>query len=180
MKKYTVSQLLSLLGMPVLTAVLGLILLVNPDSAVSLVGKLLGWVCVIGALAFAFGGSGRRNVVGGIVLGALGVWMLCNPLFLAKILSRVLGVFLLLRGIQDGRLHWQGKLVLTPGLILAAAAALIGFVLVLMPLSTSRVFFRIIGIILICVGAAEGIDRLRGRKLLDGGEDPNIIDVEKL
>ena len=180
MKKYTVSQWLSLLGMPVLTAVLGLILLVNPDIAVSLVGKILGWVCVIGALAFAFGGSGRRNVAGGILLGALGVWMLCNPLFLAKILSRVLGVFLLLRGIQDGRAHWSGQLRLTPGLVFAAATTLIGVVLILVPLATSRLVFSFIGIILICVGAAEGFDRMKGRKLLDGGEDPNIIDVEKL
>ena len=30
------------------------------------------------------------------------------------------------------------------------------------------------------VGIAEGIDRIRGRKLLNEGGDPNIIDVEKL
>ena len=49
-----------------------------------------------------------------------------------------------------------------------------------LPLASSRMFFHVIGIILICLGVAQGADNLRGRKLLDEGDDPNIIDVEKL
>ena len=32
----------------------------------------------------------------------------------------------------------------------------------------------------LCAGIAQGWDNLRGRKLLDEGQDPNIIDVEKV
>lgn len=182
MKKYTVPELINLLGMPALTVVLGAVLLFSPDTASALAGKLLGWACVLGALAFAFGGSGRRNVIGGICVGILGVWMLSNPLFLAKILGRVLGLFLLLRGLRECKLHLprNGKFTLTAGLILPGIAALTGLVLILSPLATSRMLFSVIGIILICLGIAEGYDRLKGRKRLESTGDPDIIDVEKV
>lgn len=182
MKKHDTFQLLNLLAMPVITAALGLILVLSPDTASALVGKILGWVCVLGALACAFGGSGRRNTAWAIGFGIAGVWMLANPLMLSRILGRVLGLFLLLRGIRELRLHLPaGKgAPLTPGLIMAAVIALVGLVLVCMPLATSRMIFRIIGVVMICIGAAEGIDRLKFRKQLDEGSDPNIIDVEKL
>jgi uncharacterized membrane protein HdeD (DUF308 family) len=186
MKKYTVPQLITLLGMPALTVVLGLILLVNPDIASVLIGKVLGWACVLGALVFAFrsrSGNNRPAVAGSVILGALGVWMLTNPLFLAGIMGRVLGFYLLLRGLQDGRMDLKmnsGKVIISTSLILAAVMALIGLVLILVPLATSRMVFSIIGILMICVGIAECADRIRGRKLLDEGSDPNIIDVEKL
>ncbi len=186
MKKYTIPQLISLLGMPALTIVLGLVLLVSPDTASALIGEILGWSSVLGALAFAFGarsGKNRRAVVGGILLGVLGVWMLMNPLFLASIVGRVLGIYLLLRGLGNlraNRKNQGGTLRFTPGLVLAAAIALIGLVLILVPLATSRLVFSVIGIVMICVGIAEGVDRIRGRKELDEGDDPNIIDVEKL
>ena len=186
MKKYTIPQLISLLGMPALTVLLGLVLLFSPDTASALIGKILGWSSVLGALVFAFGarsGKDRRAVVGGILLGAVGVWMLMNPLFLASFMGRLLGIFLLLRGLGNLRMNRKtqgGKLLLTPGLVLSGAITLMGLVLILMPLATSRLVFSVVGIVLICVGAAEAIDRLKGRKALDEGDDPNIIDVEKL
>lgn len=183
MKKYTIPELLNLLGMPVLTVVLGAILLFSPDTASALVGKILAWLCILGALAFAFGArsGGRRNALGGILLGILGVWMLMNPLVLARFMGRVLGLFLLLRGIREVRSHLNGgNIVLTPGLLIPAAVALTGLVLVLVPLATTRLVFSVIGIIMICMGIAEGYDRLKGRRQLESGGDPNIIDVEKL
>lgn len=189
MKKHSPAQLFNMLAMPALTVILGLILLLNPDSASALVGKILAWVTILAAVALGagsiFGKSAHRNkrTIAAVICGAVGLWMLMKPLFLTKIIGRVLGLYLLLRGLQDGRSHFQlnsGKIVFAPGLVLAAVTALIGLVLILVPLATSRVLFSVIGIVMICVGAAEGIDRLKGPKLLDEGEDPNIIDVEKV
>lgn len=189
MKKFSPAQLMNMLAMPVLTVILGLILLLSPDSAAALVGKVLAWVTILAAVALGAGSifgsaSARsRNTVAAVVCGAVGVWMLMNPLLLAGIIGRVLGLYLLLRGLQDGRAHFRlssGKPVFTPGLALAAVTAVIGLVLILVPLATSRVLFSVIGIVMICVGVAEGIDRIRGRNLLDEGSDPNIIDVEKV
>ena len=189
MRKFSPTQLMNMLAVPVLTVILGLILLLSPDTASALVGKVLAWATVLAALALGagsvFGGADLRSgrTVAAVACGAVGIWMLMNPLFLAKIIGRILGLYLLLRGLQDGRAHFRlrgGRPVFTHGLVLAAVTSVIGLVLILVPLATSQVLFSVIGIVMICVGAAEGIDRLRGRKLLDEGSDPNIIDVEKI
>lgn len=188
MKKYTPSQLISLLAAPVLLVVLGLVLLFSPDTASALVGKLLAWVCILAALALGagafFGIPARRSnrILWAVICLAAGVWMLKNPLTIAKFLGRVLGLTLVLLGARSttDNIRYQGNQpILSRGLILGVVTMLAGAVLVLLPLASSRMFFHIVGIGLICIGIAQGADNLRGRKLLDDG-DSSIIDVEKL
>lgn len=189
MKKYSPVQLLRMLAVPVATVLLGLILLFSPDTASALVGKILAWCCILAALALGAGAvlgvSAQRShrVTWAVICFAAGVWMLLNPLVVAKFLGRVLGIALMIRGGQSAveNIRYQGgKLVFSRGLLIAAVTVAIGMVLVVLPLASSRMLFSVLGIILICVGVAEGFDRLRGPKLLDEGQNPNIIDVEKL
>lgn len=189
MKKYTPAQLVRMLLVPALTVLLGLVLLFSPDTASALVGKLLAWCCILAALGFGagafFGSAAQRNrrILWAVICFAAGLWMLLNPLVIAKVLGRLLGLGLMIRGGQalaedvqkNGR-----RFVPSPALMLAVVTAAVGLVLVLLPLASSRMLFSILGIILICVGIAQGIDNIRGRNLLDEGDDPNIIDVEKL
>ena len=189
MKKYTPVQLIRMLGAPVATVLLGLVLLFSPDTASALAGKLLAWCCILSALALGagvfFGAPGKRNnrMIWAVICFAAGVWLLRNPLTVAKFLGRVLGIALMIRGGQSAadNIRYKGKkLQLSSGLILGGVTLVIGALLVILPLASSRLFFNVIGIILICLGIAQGADNLRGRKLLDEGDDPNIIDVEKL
>lgn len=189
MKKYTPAQLFRLLAAPVLTVLLGLILLFSPDTASALVGRVLGWCFILAAAALGAGGflgaSHQRSsrITWAVICLAAGVWMLLNPLTVAKFLSRVLGLTLMIRGGQSigSNLQYHGrKFVVSSGLVIAAVTALVGLVLTLLPMASSRMLFSALGIILICIGVAEGFDRIRGRNLLDEGSDPNIIDVEKL
>ena len=189
MKKYTFSQILSLLGMPVLTIVLGLILLFSPDTASALVGQILAWSAILAGIALGagifFGSPDQRNrrMVWTVICLSGGIWILNNPLTVARFLGRVLGITLMIRGSQstlDNIRCRNQKLCVSRGLILGAVTLLIGIVLTVLPLATSRMFFNVIGIVLICLGTAEVIDRIRGRKQLEEGNDPNIIDVEKL
>lgn len=186
MKKYNFSQLLNLLGMPALLIVLGLILLFSPDTASALVGRLLAWAGILAGVAFlvsAFSGDpARKNerIIFAVVCFAGGMWMLMNPLFLAKFIGRVLGLFLMIRGGQDIREKLQynhGKVRVTPGLIIAGITALMGLVLMVLPMTSSRLLFAFVGIVMICAGAAEAYDRIKGPRLLDEGDDPNIIDA---
>ena len=189
MKKEDILAYVRLLAVPVLTVLLGLILLFSPDTASALVGKILGWVFVlagagVGAGVF-LGEKTRQNnrIVWAVIFLVLGIWILREPLMLAKILGRVLGLTLMILGgrkISRELQYKDGKVVFSSGLIAAGATALIGLVLVMLPLTTSRLVFTVVGVVLIGVGIAEGIDRIRGRKLLNEGGDPNIIDVEKL
>ena len=189
MKKYTPVQLIRMLGASAATVILGLVLLFSPDTASALAGKLLAWFAILAGLALGagvfFGGSGQRNnrILWAVICLSGGVWLLMNPLTVAKFLGRVLGITLMIRGGQSAmdNLRYQGKKpVISPGLILGAVTLLIGMVLTVLPLASSRMFFNIIGIVLICLGVAQGADKLRTRKLLEEGDDPNIIDVEKL
>lgn len=171
---------LRLLAGPALTVVLGLILLLSPDSASALVGKILGWVAVLTALAEAFGG-GKGSAVKAVIFGIIGVLILRDPLYVAKFLGRVLGLALFMWGFGGiYRARRVGPLSLTPGTVLSGAVALIGLVLFFVPMATSRLVLSVIGILIIGIGVAEGYDRLREKKQLEEGSDPNIIDVEKL
>jgi uncharacterized membrane protein HdeD (DUF308 family) len=189
MKKFTPSQLFSMLAVPAVTILLGLVLLFTPDTASALIGQLLAWCCLLSAAVLGagvfFGAPARRSrrIAWTVISAAAGAWMLFNPLTVAKFLGRVLGIALMIRGAQSvaDNLHYSGKqLQITRGLVLAAVTLIAGAVLAVLPLASSRLLFNIIGIVLICVGTAQAVDRIRGRKLLDGGDDPNIIDVEKL
>lgn len=189
MKKFDIPKLINLYAAPVLTIILGLVLLFNPDSASELAAKLLAWALIIIGAGFGFAAgfgeaSHRTNhILWAAVFLIAGFWLLRNPLALAKVIGRVLGLVLMIQGARD--IHMQlrfhsGRIVLSAGLLFSAATVLVGLVLLLLPMSTSRIFFTICGIVLICVGAAELIDRYRTKGYLNDGGDSDIIDVDKL
>lgn len=174
------TKMLRLLAGPALTVFLGLVLLLSPDSASALVGKILGWVAIFIALAEAFG-EGKQSPLKGIFFGIIGVLILRDPLYVAKFLGRVLGLALFawgFGGIVGARR--VGKLSLTPGTVLSGAVVLLGLVLFLVPMTTSRLLMSGLGILIVIIGLKEGFDRLREKKQLEAPDDPNIIDVEKL
>lgn len=188
MKKTDISKLLNLYAAPALTVILGLVLLLNPDSASVLIAKIFSWILILVGVGFGFGAffgdpvrRGSRILWAAVCLCG-GIWLINNPLVIAKSLGSVLGLALLIQGARDisANLKYNGgKVVFSSGLLLSAATALIGLILVVMPLSTSRIFFSICGIVLICVGAAELYDRLKHGNRLNPG-DSDVIDVDKL
>lgn len=188
MKKLDIAKCLRLYAAPVLTILLGLILLVNPDSASALVAKVIAWVLVLLGVGLGLGAvlgqpiNRISRILWAAVCLLLGLWLLGNPLVIAKVIGRVLGFVLILEGAGDVKQNLDaqgGKWNLTPSLLLAGATLLIGLILVLLPMSTSRIFFTICGIVLICVGVGELVDRYRHGNRLERG-DSDIIDVEKL
>jgi uncharacterized membrane protein HdeD (DUF308 family) len=189
MKKYTPAQLFRLLAAPAATVILGLVLLFSPDTASALVGKLIAWCAILAALALGAGAvfgnpAGKHNrILWALICLFGGIWLLMNPLTVAKFLGRVLGISLMIRGGQSvaDNIRYQGKkLVVSRGLILGAVTAVIGAVLTILPLASSRMLFSMVGTVLICAGFAQVWDNFRGKRLLDEGNDPNIIDVEKV
>lgn len=189
MKETDISRMIRLLAAPVAMVLLGLILLFSPDTASAFVGKALAWCAILAALGLGAGAvfgaaAGRNNrILWAVICLFGGIWLLKNPLTVAKFLGRVLGIALMIRGGQAvaENIRYQGKrFVFSRALLLGAVTLLLGAVLAIVPLASSRMFFNVIGIVLIGMGIAQGWDNLRGRKLLDEGNDPNIIDVEKV
>ena len=53
----------------------------------------------------------------------------------------------------------------------------IGAILILLPMTTSRVVFSICGLVVLLIGIVMLVDRIRKRRLLEPKDDPNIIDA---
>lgn len=175
MKNKNWMAIFSTFALPVLLMLLGLVLVIHPDSAAALIGKLTALVVILsgGAMGISvLAGDPYRRVrrlIPAAVTLVLGLWLLANPLFIARSLGRVLGVLLVLEGGSDliGALR-RGY----PFPVMAVITLVAGAVLALVPMATSRLLFTLCGILLLCIGAAE-----LAEKLLCRGKKPDIIDL---
>ena len=177
MRKEKALYLLERLSIPVLLGALGLVLLLTPDTASKLVGKVAGiGLAVVGVLYLVDCLSSKLDtakklMIALVCLAAAG-WLLTHPLGLAAWIGRLVGIFFLIRGIasmMDARKLGQK---LTWPLITTLAGAL----LTVSPMITSRLVVGALGLVLLLVGSVLVITRLGEQKRLEGPDD-NIIDV---
>lgn len=177
MNKETVSALIRELFAPVALILLGALLLFNPDSASALIAKLLGWGLIAFGIGFGIaaisGPNGRTGkAITAVALAVAGGWLTGNPLALAAWVGRFVGLLLIVDGIQDiVRLKSQGQRFVLPLIITA-----VGAVLVLLPLTTTRLVFSLCGGVVLLIGILMLVDRLKGRKQLRSGSS-DIIDA---
>lgn len=178
MKKQDILSLVQLLLVPVLLILLGLILVMNPDTASALISKLIGYVlmaCAVGAgLATIFGQTGKigKGIAAG-VLAVTGGWLMAHPLWLVAWISRLLGMLIMVNsGVELYYAIRQKRNVVFYG-----TATGIGAVLILLPMTASRLVFTLCGIAVLVIGGMMLFDRIRGRRWLNEGDDPNIIDA---
>lgn len=171
------TRLLQMLFTPVILIILGLILIINPDSATAMVGRILGWVLTLaGAAAAIIAGTSREGrlmrAIPAVILLIAGIWLLKTPLSLAAALGRVIGILVAVRGVQDIRHAAQWGF----GMPMAIVTTLIGVILVALPLTSSRLVMMACGGLVLFIGGAELLERLRR-----GGKseptDDNIIDA---
>ena len=173
MKKQDILSLVQLLLVPVLLILLGLILVVNPDTASALISKLLGYALILGAICTGLSAvlieTGRigKGVVS-VVLAIVGGWLVANPLWLAAWISRFLGVLIVINVLPD--LYYAVKQ--KRSFLFHALAAVVGVVLILLPMTASRLVFTLCGIAVLAIGAMMFFDRIRGRRWLHEGDDP--------
>ena len=177
MKKEKALYLLERLSMPLLLCALGLVLLLSPDTASALAGKVAGiGLAVVGSLYLVDCLSSQLDdtwklIVSLVCLAAAG-WLLSHPLGLAAWIGRLMGVFFVIRGaasLVEARKLGQK---LTWPLITTLAGAL----LILSPMITSRLVLGAMGLVLLLVGIVLVITRLGEQKRLEGPDD-TIIDV---
>lgn len=178
MKKQDIMALIQLLLVPVLLIFLGLILVINPDAASVLISRLIGYalmlIAVVTGLVALFSHTGRiRKAVAAVVCAIVGGWLMANPLLLAAWIGRFLGIVIMINcgmdlfyGIRQGR-----------NVLFQAIAAVVGAILVLLPMTASRLVFTVCGAVVLIIGAFMAADRLRSRRWLTEGDDPNIIDA---
>jgi len=176
MKKKELGALVNLYAVPVLLLVLGVILLLNPDSAAIVIAKIIGWtlsVSGVGYGIYAFLGDTERKTgrtVTAVVCLILGSVLLVNPLILARNIGRVLGIILAVEAVQ---IFWKGSGTKAMGVLTLVGAV----VMIMAPMTASRLVFSLCGIVLVCIGAAQLLDKNRRRRLKKGTDKPDIIDA---
>jgi len=178
MKKQNFLSLLYQLASPVLLMLLGVLLVLNPDFASAMVVRVLGWFLTLAGIGFGIlAVADRRGAVGkgitAVALVCVGGYLLTHPLLLAASVGAMLGALIALRGLRDLFLsRRQGH-----GQILSLITTAVGILLVVLPMTTSRLVFRLCGVVILGIGAARLLDRLKNRPYLEEGDDPNIIDA---
>lgn len=176
MKKDKLFSLIGLLWAPVALIILGAVLIFNPDSASALISRVLGWILIAFAIGFGIAAlSADSGKVGkgitAVILAVAGGWLSNNPLALAAWIGRIVGILLVVDGMQDIlRLKSEGQRFLLPLIV-----TVVGAVLILLPLTTTRLVFSLCGVVVLIIGIVMLLDRLKGRKRLNG--DSNIIDA---
>ena len=177
MKKDKFLQMARLLLTPLVMVLLGLLLLLRPDSASALVGRVIGWILVVIGGGLVLDSILVRDAMAGRILFAavtlaVGVWLVRNPLRLAAMVGRIAGLLILIRAAQDivNASRWNC------GMRYAIVSAFIGAVLIVLPMTTSRLVMVLLGLVVIVLGGLMAWDRLKLGKLLSDGDD-GIIDV---
>lgn len=177
MKKRDLLSLVYQLASPVALILLGLVLIFNPDTASALIARLLAWGMLLAGIGIGIAAIvSKRGQVGKGVAAvgcvSIGGFLMRNPLVLAAGIGRLLGILLILRGGRDVMLSNRSG----HGRILAILTTVVGVVLTVLPLTTSRLVFSLCGVAVLGIGAAMLIDRLKERRYLED-RDPNIIDA---
>ena len=175
MKKDDIFSVLRLILAPALVIVLGLVLIFNPDSASALISKILGWILICIGVGVGISAvtkeSGRvfKGIVA-VIFAAAGGWLVKNPLALAAWIGRIIGALLIIDGVQDmANLRKAGRHFMLPLIV-----TVVGAILVLMPMATSRLVFSLCGIVVLIIGVGMLLDRLKGKKRLNGPKDDSI------
>lgn len=157
-------------GMSVTMILLGLILLLVPDSASMIIAYLIGGILTLGGIVFAIDALLDRSVSKGfwaLACLSIGGAVTSSPLLLARYLGRFLGILL---AIEGGDCLRRGNRIFGMIILIAAVA------LVLSPMALSRLVFSLCGLVVLAIGIGMLLDRLKNRNYLPKGKD-DIIDA---
>lgn len=177
MDKSDFARLFRLFAMPAVLILLGSVLLLLPDTAAALAARLISYLLtgtgIVWAIAAVTGPRSKRlrRILPAVLCLLLGGTLAANPLILAAHIGRILGLALAFEGVQNLLRHSAG----TPTAVLTLLAAA---VLLLAPMTASRLVFRLCGLLLLVIGIVQLTERLRRRNILTSGNTPNIIDAE--
>lgn len=176
MKRRNWSELISVILLPAVLAVAGLVLLVNPNAATALISKVLGWGLIAGGVVSAivtitgWPVKGVPRVIVTVVLLIAGSYLSRNPLALAANMGKLLGFFLVIQGAVKLLDSYGAK-------TLPAISLIAGVILLLFPLTLSQILFRIVGGVLLVIGISNLLAGLQDLKDWEEPDDPNIIDA---
>lgn len=167
MRAYLKSLKMSFLLAAILYVALGVVLLIWPDTTLTVLCYLFGGILlaygVITIISFfvhdSAMGAFRLELVLGIVASALGVLFLIQPVFILSIVPVILGAYLaidslvnLKRALELYRLEYARWWV---SLALSLLGVLLGAVVLFYPFQTQLLLFRVIGGVFAYTGISD-------------------------
>ncbi len=175
MKKRDILSLVYQLAAPVGLILVGAVLVLAPDVLTALISRFLGWGILLIGIGFAVAAIVSRQGMAGKLIWAMaafamGSFLVRNPLFMARQVGLFLGLMLLARGSREVRLASGHSKPL------GIAMIVVGVVLILSPLTATRLVFSLCGVVIVIVGIVMLLDKMKERRYLDSG-DSNIIDA---
>lgn len=178
-----------------LYAVLGLVLLVRPELSAAVLCTALGLILVVCGLiditAFLRSRDGSlyaaAHLVAGVVLAAVGVWLISRPTLISVVIPRIIGVLICVHGAGDIgdalTLKKNGSSRWSAAALLGLVTLLLGAVLVFNPFEAFTTVVRIIGVFLIYDGVSDiwittQVSRAIRQTERDSNAARNAVDVE--
>lgn len=166
MKTILHEQRVSSVAAAAVTILLGLVLVCWPDRSIGFLCLLLGIAIFITGIIYSLGWIARRKegipaffVLPGVILCALGVWLMTQPASVVILIQYIFGGILIFHGAVD----LQGTLALIRrkrqrwwlDLALAALTAALGALILLNPFGAFETLVMLIGLALIFDGASD-------------------------
>ena len=160
----------------ILTIIVGSILIIWPELALSYIVIVIGLLFLISGLSAAISYWANKNSDGnsytyllftGIGSTLFGLWLILMPQFFVNILMFVMGGILVLAGIQQlGELIIQRKNVIVPFafFILPTLVLLAGILILFNPFSTATSVVVIFGVSAVLYGIAGLINGYKAKK----------------
>lgn len=150
-----------------LYVVLGLALLLRPELSTTVLCTALGVVLILRGLSdildFVFHRDGTLyyslHLAAGVILAAVGVWLVTQPTLIAVIIPRIIGILILFHGCKDladaMTLRKNRSSRALAAMILGLVTIALGVLLVANPFTAFATVVRIIGIVLIYDGVSD-------------------------
>lgn len=171
----------------VLSIVLGLTFIIWPL-------KITSMICRVLALMLLFVGGGRlvryiRKEGGGFTLGAgivevlVGIWIFAKPQSIQELIPIIIGILLLVHGIQDATMSWQvkehGGTNWVPGFVFAVLNILFALVMICNAIGVVKIGMIFIGCVLVYDGVSDLFITWRVKdSLKDLAMDLTAVDTE--
>lgn len=176
MKNKDILSLLYRFSAPAAVVVLGAVLVINPDFVSVLLSRLVAWAISLVGIGFLvaaiFGRNNQiRRLLCWLACSGIGSWLIASPLVPAAFAGRILGLLLAVRGIRDLTIsQYRG------GKALSIVLSVSGAVLILLPMTASRLVFSAFGVLIVLVGIGMFLERRKELRYLEGFQD-DIIDA---
>ena len=166
MKSILHEQRSSSVAAAAVTILLGLVLVCWPDRSIGFLCMLLGAAIFITGIIYVLGWIARRKegvpaffVLPGVILCALGVWLMTNPASVVILIQYIFGAILIFHGAVD----LQGAVALMRGqverwwldLALAALTIALGALVLVNPFGAFATLVILIGVALVFDGVSD-------------------------